>query len=200
MTRRSRSSFDLRDALGTAEALSPRPPAVEEPIVDLDGVPLVTFQAERGSRPPQAPAPPVAPVTISRPIGDLAAPPELAPGLGLVPRLDAAIAWLRRDPQVDRVIVVDGEGLPIAGDIAGADRLAAAAGGVVAAVRRVADASPGGLAQHFETCIGEQPVLQLVGVSIDRGAFVVGISRALPYAEHDVRLLRSTFAAALAQP
>ncbi len=217
MTRRSRSSFDLRDALDTAEALSPKAPVVDERIVDLDGVPLVTFQGDRSSQLPRAPSTPAPALAIPvsapasmpatekaparrEPTEALSAPPSLAGVEGLSPRLDALLGWLRADAEVERVLVVDGDGLPIAGDLHDAEELSAATGAVTSAVRRVAEATPGAAAGHFETCIGERPVLQLVGVALEGRALVVGISRGEPYAEPDVRRIRAAFVAALGEP
>jgi hypothetical protein len=98
------------------------------------------------------------------------------------------------------VIVVDADGLPIAGDLRDAEELSAATGAVTSAVRRVAQATPGAVAGHFETCIGEHPVLQLVGVALEGRSVVVGITRSEPYAEPDVRRIRSAFVAALGEP
>jgi predicted regulator of Ras-like GTPase activity (Roadblock/LC7/MglB family) len=217
MTRRSRSSFDLRDALDTAEALSPKAPVVDERIVELDGVPLVTFQGDRSSQLPRAPSTPAPalaipasvpasiPATEKAPaqratLGALAEPPQLAEVDGLSPRLDALLRWLRSDASVQRVLVVDADGLPIAGDVRDAEELSAATGAVTSAVRRVAEATPGALAGHFETCIGESPVLQLVGVALEGRALVVGITRSAPFAEADVRRIRTAFVAALGEP
>jgi hypothetical protein len=215
MTRRSRSSFDLRDALDTAEALSPKAPVVDERVVELDGVPLVTFQGDRSSQLPRAPeAPALAiPASVPAPIPAtekapvrreepeaLSTPPSLAGVDGLSPRIDALLSWLRGDASVQRVLVVDGDGLPIAGDVRDAEELSAATGAVTSAVRRVAEATPGATAGHFETCIGESPVLQLVGVALDGRALVVGVTRSAPYAEPDVRRIRSAFVAALGEP
>lgn len=217
MTRRSRSSFDLRDALDTAEALSPKAPVVDERIVELDGVPLVTFQGDRSSQLPRAPstpapalaipvsAPASIPATEKAParreaLGVLAAPPALGAIEGLSPKIDALLRWLRGDASVERVLVVDGDGLPIGGDLRDAEELSAATGAVTSAVRRVAEATPGATVGHFETCIGESPVLQLVGVALEGRAIVVGITRSAPYAEPDVRRIRSAFVAALGEP
>jgi hypothetical protein len=218
MTRRSRSSFDLRDALDTAEALSPKAPVVDERIVDLDGVPLVTFQGDRSSQPPRAPSTPAPalaiPASVSGSIPVTERAPQRAPSLGctrwILHRSPSSTGCRRSStpccagcaatPSVERVLVADGDGLPIAGDVRDAEELSAATGAVTSAVRRVAEATRGAAASHFETCIGERPVLQLVGVALEGRALVVGITRSEPYAEPDVRRIRSAFVAALGEP
>ena len=50
--RRSRSSFDLSDALVSAESLSPKAPeAKEQPVVDYGGLPLVAFARPESTAP-----------------------------------------------------------------------------------------------------------------------------------------------------
>jgi hypothetical protein len=120
----------------------------------------------------------------------------------LVPRLSQLLDWLRTDPEVSRALVVDDEGLPLvgstAGDLGDAESLLAATGSVASAMKKLALATPGTMSPDFEGHVGEGPVLQLVGVTAERRAFVVGISRRHPFADRDVVRIRQAFAAALA--
>jgi len=199
MTRRSRSSFDLRDALSTAEALSPKPPpSAESNAAAFGGLPLIAFGRDTPSYAPPPPArvqPLQAPVTQS-----LGTPPDVSGLPGMMPRLSALLEWVRADADVTRVLVVDDEGLPLigstTGDLGDAESLLAATGSVASAMKRLALATPGTLSADFEGHVGESPVLQLVGLSAGR-AFVVAISRKEPFGPKDVDLLRSTFARAL---
>lgn len=198
MTRRSRSSFDLRDALSTAEALSPKPPpSVESKSVEFGGVPLIAFGRDTPSVAPPPPARVAPPPVIKQ---ALAAPPDVTGLPGMMPRLSTLLEWVRADPEVTRVLVVDDEGLPLigstTGDLGDAESLLAATGSVASAMKRLALATPGTLSADFEGHVGESPVLQLVGLSAGR-AFVVAISRKEPFGPKDVDLLRSTFARAL---
>lgn len=201
MTRRSRSSFDLRDVLAVAEALSPKPPAVASAVPDFGGMPLVAFGADRPSQPP-----------IASPAGeprrahasgrlDLADPPSIVGISGLVQRLSALLEWLRGDREVSRVLVVDDEGLPLvgstSGDLGDAESLLAATGSVAAAMKKLALATPGTLSPDFEGYVGDGPVLQLVGISAAGRAFIVGISRRQPFGKPDVELIREAFGRAL---
>lgn len=209
MTRRSRSSFDLRDALTTAEALSPKPPAVEAPS-EYEGLPLVAFgpdPAVAGSSPPER----IVPGAPAPPKPALPPPPDVTPIAGLLPRLSALMEWLRADHEITRVIVVDDEGLPLIGstigDLSDAESLLAATGSVAAAMKKLALATPGAMSADFEGHVGDGPVLQLVGLGAQqqhgpsaagvRRAFVVGISRRRPLGVRDVTTVRNAFVAAL---
>lgn len=204
MTRRSRSSFDLRDALAAAEALSPKPPSVEPELPAFGGLPLVAFGGEQPSQAPPPPAPVAAPAEAPRsvpPKPPLPSAPDVSSAPGLLARLGMLIDWLRGDPEVARVLVVDDQGLPLIGSAPGetadAESLLAATGTVANAMKRLALATPGGMSPDFEGHVGEGPVLQLVGFSAARRAFVVGISRRTPFGAKDVDRIRATFAAAL---
>lgn len=206
MTRRSRSSFDLRDALVTAEALSPKPPpAAPSNLPDYGGLPLVAFgnEATAPSQPPRpVSAPPVAaPAAPAPSTGKLSKPPEPAASAGLMTKLSALVDWLRGDADVSRVIVVDDEGLPLvgstSGDLGDAESLLAATGSVASAMKRLALATPGTLSPDFEGHVGDGPVLQLIGFSASARAFVVGISRREPFLELDVERVRGAFVRAL---
>lgn len=201
MTRRSRSSFDLRDALTTAEALSPKPPPAVTNLPDYGGVPLVAFGADPSapSQPPRArtapPPPPPAPKTA------LPKAPEGGASTGLMARLSALVDWLRADSEVARVLVVDDEGLPLvgstSGDLGDAESLLAATGSVAGAMKKLALATPGTLSPDFEGHVGDGPVLQLIGFSANGRAYVVGISRREPFGELDVDQIRAAFVRAL---
>lgn len=199
MTRRSRSSFDLRDALTTAEALSPKPPATQTP-GEYEGLPLVAFGGE-SVRPAALVQEQVAPPVSMVPKRVLTPPPEVGSISGLIPRLSALMDWLRSDQDISRVIVVDDEGLPLigstVGDLSDAESLLAATGSVASAMKRLALATPGALSRDFEGHVGDGPVLQLVGLSSGSRAFVVGISRRAPLPERDVETVRAAFVKAL---
>ncbi len=205
MTRRSRSSFDLRDALTTAEALSPKPPKVSNELPLGGGKPLVAFGGvDPASVAPPPPAPP--PVVREAPSpparrSSLADAPDVTGIPTLIPRLSALLDWLRSDSDVSRALVVDEEGLPLvgstAGDLGDAESLLAATGSVASAMKRLALATPGTLSPDFEGHVGDGPVLQLIGVTADRRAFVVGISRREPFTSEDVDRVRAAFVAAL---
>lgn len=205
MTRRSRSSFDLRDILPVAEALSPKPPPVASAVPDFAGMPLVAFGGDRPSAPPAAPQQPAPAGEVGRahasPRADLVDPPSLAGVSGLVQRLSTLLEWLRGDREVTRVLVVDDEGLPLvgstSGDLGDAESLLAATGSVASAMKKLALATPGTLSADFEGYVGDGPVLQLVGISAAGRAFIVGISRRSPFGKLDVELIRGTFGKAL---
>ncbi len=197
MTRRSRSSFDLRDALSTAEALSPKPPSAEAKVPDFEGVALITFGQDS---PSQAPPAPTMRAGSAAPKPALPAAPDVSALPGMMPRLSTLLEWVRRDAEVTRVLVVDEDGLPLigstTGDLGDAESLLAATGSVASAMKRLALATPGSLSPEFEGHVGEGPVLQLVGLSAGR-PFVVAISRRTPFGPKDVEALRNAFAKAL---
>ncbi len=200
MTRRSRSSFDLRDVLAVAEALSPKPPPAAPAVTDFGGLPLVAFGGDRPSQPPLP-----ASAEVGRAHGtarhDLNDPPSITGISGLVQRLSTLLEWLRTDREVTRVLVVDDEGLPLvgstSGDLGDAESLLAATGSVASAMKKLALATPGTLSADFEGYVGDGPVLQLVGISAAGRAFIVGISRRQPFGKLDVELIRETFGRAL---
>ncbi len=200
MTRRSRSSFDLRDALVTAEALSPKPPAAE-PVAAFEGVPLIAFGAEAASAgaPPAAVAVAQPPRVAKRTLPDA---PDTTAVASLVPKLSLLLEWVRGSQDVSRALVVDDEGLPLVGtgvgDLGETESLFAATGSVASAMKKLALASPGTLSPDFEGHVGDGPVLQLIGFSAARRAYVVAVSRREPFGAKDVELIRATFAAALA--
>jgi hypothetical protein len=197
MTRRSRSSFDLRDALVTAEALSPKPPSVDPPASDFDGVPLVAFGQDRPSQVPGAVM--SAPRIAKRTLPD---PPEVDAIPSLVPKLSALLDWVRKDNDTTRALVVDDEGLPLVGtavgDLGETESLFAATGSVASAMKKLALATPGTLSPDFEGHVGDGPVLQLIGFSAARRAFVVAVSRKEPFGNKDVDIIRQAFGGALA--
>jgi hypothetical protein len=181
----------------TAEALSPKAPAVAVVEQPWGGAPLVAFGSDPLSqRPPAAAAP--APAQRRA----LPEPPDVGAIASLVPKLSALLDWLRSDTDVTRALVVDEEGLPLVGsavgDLGETESLFAATGTVANAMKRLALATPGTLSPDFEGHVGDGPVLQLIGFSAARRAFVVAISRKEPFGAHDIDLVRDTFSAALA--
>jgi hypothetical protein len=199
MTRRSRSSFDLRDALSRAESLSPKPPNVEERLPDFEGVALVAF----GPQDPIASAPQS---TVRQPVAVATTPSAALPSApagtsatsSLQARLSSLFEWVRRDNDVTRVVLVDDEGLPIVGDLADAESLLVATGTVASAMRKLALAAPGTLSSDFESHLGDGPVLQLIGLSVAGRAFVLGVARKQPFRAPDVDMIRTAFTTALA--
>ncbi len=191
--RRSRSSFDLSDAIVAAEALSPKPPEVkEEPVADYGGVPLVAFGRSESTLPGALPPP----KPIEAP-PRLAPPPDLSGIASVAARCDRLIDWLKSDPSTTSVLLVDGEGLPLASESARDEALLGATAGVATAMRRLALASPGSLSREFESHVGDGPVLSLIGVSISSRLYVVGLSHEAPLGEKDVALVRRAFTSAL---
>jgi predicted regulator of Ras-like GTPase activity (Roadblock/LC7/MglB family) len=201
MTRRSRSSFDLRDVLPVAEALSPKPPAAASTadLHDFGGVPLVNFGGERASQPPAGAARVVAPAAAR---AELESAPVIEGAVSLMARLSRLLEWLRGDRDVTRALVVDDEGLPLvgstSGDLGDAESLLAATGSVASAMKRLALATPGSLSGDFEGHVGDGPVLQLIGIPVGGRAFIVGISRRQPFGKVDVENIRAAFEKALA--
>lgn len=192
--RRSRSSFDLSDAIVAAEALSPKPPeAKEEPVADYGGVPLVAFAGRAESTVPQ-PLPP--PPPLSGP-ARLSPPPDLSRIGSVAARCDRLIDWLKGEPSTTGVLLVDGEGLPIASESARDEALLGATAGVATAMKRLALASPGSLSREFESHVGDGPILSLIGILISSRLYVVGLSHNAPLGERDVAQIRSAFTSAL---
>src|SRR4051812_40795962 len=109
--RRSRSSFDLSDAITSAEALSPKPAPAKEPANDFGGVPLVAF--DRKSVAPTSAVVEEPARSSERPPGRLAPPPGIEGLSSVGARCDRLLDWLRSDPHTTGVLLVDAEGLPL---------------------------------------------------------------------------------------
>lgn len=187
--RRSRSSFDLSDAIVSAESLSPKPPAAEAPKNDFGGVPLVAFERQSviDGGPPS--------VAQRRPVGRLAAPPETSGSVAS--RCDKLIEWLKSDPHTMSVLVVDADGLPLSKDGSKDEALLGATANVAYAIRQLALASPGSMSREFESHVGDGPVLSLIGFMVGAKLYMVGISHQLALAEHDTARIRAAFTQAL---
>lgn len=187
--RRSRSSFDLSDAIVAAEALSPKPPPVEQPKNDFGGVPLVAF--DRASvidgGPPS--------VAQRRPVGRLAPPPETTGTVAQ--RCDRLLEWLRSDPHTMSVLLVDADGLPMSKDGSRDEGLLGATANVAYAIRQLALASPGSVSREFESHVGDGPVLSLIGFMVGAKLYIVGISHQQALAEQDSARIRAAFTVAL---
>lgn len=192
--RRSRSSFDLADAIVAAEALSPKPPPVEAPKNDFGGVPLVAF--DRASvidgGPPS--------VAQRRPVGRLAPPPEMTGNDSkstVAQRCDKLLEWLRSDPHTMSVLLVDADGLPMSKEGSKDEGLLGATANVAYAIRQLALASPGSVSREFESHVGDGPVLSLIGFMVGAKLYIVGISHQQALAEQDSARIRAAFTAAL---
>ncbi len=192
--RRSRSSFDLSDAIVSAEALSPKAPeAKEEPVVDYGGLPLVAFARPESTAPAALPA-----FKVPEPNQRLGALPDLSAISSVAARCDRLIEWLKKDPLTSSVLLVDGEGLPIASESTRDEALLGATAGVAAAMKRLALATPGSLSREFESHVGDGPILSLIGLLVSSRVYVVGLSHNAPLTERDVAQIRNAFTSALA--
>ena len=187
--RRSRSSFDLADAIVAAEALSPKPPPVETPKNDFGGVPLVAFER---STPFEGGPPSIA---QRRPVGRLAPPPETTGTVAQ--RCDKLLEWLRSDPHTMSVLLVDADGLPMSREGAKDEALLGATANVAYAIRQLALASPGSVSREFESHVGDGPVLSLIGFMVGARLYIVGISHQQALAEQDSARIRAAFTLAL---
>jgi hypothetical protein len=195
--RRSRSSFDLSDAIHSAESLSPKPAPASEPRNDFGGVPLVNF--DRKSVIPEKPSPREALAMTERHPGRLAAPPSLEGFTTVGARCNRLLEWLRSDPHTTSVLLVDAEGLPIAQESANDEALLGATAGVAHAIRQLALASPGSVSREFESHVGDGPILSLLGFMVGTNLYVVGLSHTAPLAEQDTARIRAAFTSALAE-
>jgi hypothetical protein len=193
--RRSRSSFDLSDAISSAEALSPKPAPAQPAESEYAGVPLVAF--DRKSVMPTA-AVEERP-RGERPHGRLAPPPSLD-GLRTVgARCDRLLEWLRGDPHTTSVLLVDAEGLPLAHESARDEALLGATAGVAHAIRQLALASPGSVSREFESHVGDGPILSLIGFMVGAKLYVVGLNHNAPLGDQDTARIRAAFTSALAE-
>jgi hypothetical protein len=187
--RRSRSSFDLSDAIVAAESLSPKPPPAAGPKNDFGGVPLVAFERQSvlEGGPPS--------VAQRRQLGRLAAPPETTGTVAA--RCDKLIEWLRADPHTLSVLLVDADGLPISKEGSKDEALLGATANVAYAIRQLALASPGSVSREFESHVGDGPVLSLIGFMVGAKLYIVGISHQRALEESDAARIRAAFTLAL---
>jgi hypothetical protein len=191
--RRSRSSFDLSDAITSAEALSPRPPAVPEADAVATAPPLVAFDSRS-----VAPGAPPAGEDTQRTKRRLAPPPSLEGALSVGDRCDRLLEWLRSDPHTTNVLLVDAEGLPLAHASSRDEAMFGAAAAVASAIRQLALASPGSLSREFESHVGDRPILSLVGFMVGAKLYVVGLTHEAPLGADDAATIRTAFTSALA--
>lgn len=225
--RRSRSSFDLDGALEKAAALTPSPAATSggEPRPLYEGVALVSFEqtpapsavdvtpeappvmdrhdVESASTPmpPTPPSPTEIAETEATPhVAPLPPPPDLSSVDALVARCGLTLDWVTRSLGARDVFIADEHGLPIAGAIRDTERRLAAAGGVLASVRRLAANTPGNVTEGFSTQLGEGPVLALIGLHSGDEAFVLGMLVPEPLPVEHVLAVRAACRAALLPP
>lgn len=171
---RSRSSFDLSDAIVTAEALSPRPPPAEPVYPPRPGVPLVAFDRTRETVDYEVPARrKSAPPPAREPV--LARPPEFQPAESTSTRCAKMLTWLASDPTTRSSVVTDSEGLLIAASSEEVEALLGAMARVGDSVRRLAGACPGDLADDFDTCVGDGPYVHVIGFYVAGERCLVGV-------------------------
>jgi hypothetical protein len=214
--RRSRSSFDLTGAVEKAAALSPSPPtstSQQKPAL-YEGVALVSFtQAEPEFAPTPMPAtppvetPPVETPPVATELAETAtafegtrALPE-APDLSALPttgaRCERVLEWVARGAEASDVFIADAHGLPVAGGSRDGERKMAAAGGLMAAVRRLAATAPGNVTRTFATHLGEGPVLCVLSFESGGSSYLLGMILPAPLAREDVEAVRQACREAL---
>jgi hypothetical protein len=218
---RSRSSFDLAGAIATAASLSTIA-AEEEPSAVYRGMALVSF-GPTASGPPTA-APPATPAAAIPP-PEAVEPPIVteAPSLDDAPvasdpgrrppklpdlsniqspmvRCQQILAWIHEAVGASDVFIVDASGLPVAGAVADAEALLAAAGIAASSIAHLAAAIPGNTSSLFELHVGDGPFLQLVGFDVAGAMHVVGFTRATPLSYRQAHAVRLACRHALGEP
>src|SRR6202042_3644316 len=98
------------------------------------------------------------------------------------------------------VFIVDASGLPVAGAVADAEALLAAAGIAASSIAHLAAAIPGNTSSLFELHVGEGPFLQLVGFDVAGAMHVVGFTRATPLSYRQAHAVRLACRHALGEP
>lgn len=181
--RRSRSLFDLSDAIGKAEALSPPPPMVREALPEAATGPLVAFERT----PSAATARSHDDISGRSGLGPI---PELAHWPGATAKLAALVAWLQQDPLVVEALVADDAGLAITHHGGSSAALLGAAGTMAHAVRRLNQTTR---PSEFESHVGQSPVLSLIGIEANKQLYVVAMSRQRQPSVADVKEIRLAF-------
>jgi hypothetical protein len=201
MMPRSRSSFDISNAIATATSLSS---AEAELGTSFDGVSLVSFglpSDKRSEKRLGAEAVVPTPVESSPGFDDAHPPseggrrppklPDLANVVSPVARCQRIIDWITEAVEATDVFIADAAGLPIAGEFPEAEARLASASVVVSAIRELAAGMPGSASSIFELHVGEGPFFQLIGFEAAKMLFFVGFTRATPLTyrqAHAVRL------------
>jgi hypothetical protein len=192
---RSRSSFDVTNAIATATSL-----AAEEAKARPDQAVNALVSFGTTSPPPAAVVSPVPAPIVSvldgpeAALGDTNRPPKL-PDLSAivspVARCEKIVAWIAEVTGATDVFLADAAGLPLAGAIHDADSRLAGAGLVASSIASLASSLPGNHTPLFEMHLGEGPFFQIIGFKVGAGLFVVGLSRHTPLTPkqaHAVRL------------
>ncbi|MDI1443649.1 hypothetical protein [Polyangium sp. 6x1] len=193
---RSRSSFDLTNAIAAATSLSgeekgkKKAPAVEPLPPDL-----VSF--DPGAAAPATEASP-APLPEALPRGGQVAAaadpdahagdsprnlpklPDLSGITSPVKRCEKIVQWIGEATGATDVFLADAAGLPLAGAVSDTEAKLAGSGLVASSIASLASAVPGNLGATFEMHIGEGPCFQLIGFQVGATLFFVGLNRTRP--------------------
>jgi hypothetical protein len=217
---RSRSSFDLAGAIATAASLS-TVVAEEEPSAVYRGMALVSFGPTASGPPTAAPPAPAAAIPPPEPVepptvteapslddapvaSDPGRRPPKLPDLSNIQspvvRCQQILAWIHEAVGASDVFIADASGLPVAGAVADAEALLAAAGIAASSIAHLAAAIPGNTSSLFELHVGEGPFLQLVGFDVAGAMHVVGFTRATPLSYRQAHAVRLACRHALGEP
>ncbi|TKD04453.1 hypothetical protein [Polyangium fumosum] len=195
---RSRSSFDLTNAIAAATSLSgeekgkKKQPAVEPLPPDLVSFdPGATAPATEASPPPLQPTTPrgghgaaSAAQDPDASLGDsprnLPKLPDLSGITSPVKRCEKIVQWIGEVTGATDVFLADAAGLPLAGAVSDTEAKLAGSGLVASSIASLASAVPGNLGATFEMHIGEGPCFQLIGFQVGPTLFFVGLNRARP--------------------
>ncbi|MDC3979442.1 hypothetical protein [Polyangium jinanense] len=206
---RSRSSFDLTNAIAAANAIAgdekgkKKAPAVEPLPPDLVSFdPGATAPATEASPPPLAEAPPRGGYAAASTAHDAEANagdsprnlpklPDLSGITSPVQRCEKIVQWIGEATGATDVFLADAAGLPLAGAVSDTEAKLAGSGLVASSIASLASAVPGNLGATFEMHIGEGPCFQLVGFQVGATLFFVGLNRTRPLTptqSHGIRL------------
>jgi hypothetical protein len=192
---RSRSSFDVTNAIATAASLTAEEAKAHPGQL---GKALISFgTTSPPSAAPLSPPPPAAASALDTPdiaLGDAKGMPKL-PDLSAivspVARCEKIVAWIAEATGATDVFLADAAGLPLAGAIHDADSRLAGAGLVASSIASLATSLPGNHTPLFELHLGEGPFFQIIGFQVGAGLFIVGLTRQMPLSPkqaHAVRL------------
>jgi hypothetical protein len=190
-------------AAGPATVLPPEPAAIPPPEAPEPAVHVRGLRAGSAPEPPgvvDAPSPlddaPVASENTRRP----PKLPDLSSIQSPVVRCQQIIAWITEAVGAADVFIADASGLPVAGAVADAEALLAAAGIAASSIAHLAAAIPGNTSSLFELHVGEGPFLQLVGFDVAGAMHVVGFTRATPLSYRQAHAVRLACRHALGEP
>ncbi|HVK66186.1 MAG TPA: hypothetical protein VM694_17000 [Polyangium sp.] len=192
---RSRSSFDLTNAIAAATSLSgedkKKTPAVEPLPPDLVSFDPGTTAPATEASPPIQPTPPrgghIGASAAHDPdasAGDsprnLPKLPDLSGITSPVKRCEKIVQWIGEATGATDVFLADAAGLPLAGAVSDTEAKLAGSGLVASSIASLASAVPGNLGSTFEMHIGEGPCFQLIGFQVGATLFFVGLNRTRP--------------------